>query len=581
MHPRYGNLSTPKRQFVALNTFDLAIDQQASTAAPRFGMAERDFITLAVAIVAIVLFVWLGGKAMTQLVHSLTGMGIAPDRLLVSTLLLNIALLIFSWRRYSQLHAEIDERRQAVAEARHLADTDPLTGCLNRRSLAAMADRLIADATDRGDAAALVMIDLDNFKQINDFNSHSTGDQILIETARRIAEKLPTHALLARLGGDEFACVTTYDGKRPESVEKLALAIIASIAEPIEANGLSISITASLGLASSKLLRPDDTRPAAPLALLHMADIALFHAKKQGRNRYFWFDAQMEIEQRFRGELEAGIRFGIPLGEFVPYFEQQIDLQTGELTGFEMLARWNSPSLGLIGPDVFIPIAEEIGVIGELSECVIAQALVEAREWDAGLTLSVNISPIQLRDPWFAQKLLKILVETNFPPSRLELEITESCLHENIGVVRTLIISLKNQGIRISLDDFGTGYSSLAQLRSLPFDRIKIDRSFISNLPESADSAKIVEAITTLGEGLGLPITAEGVENAEVLERLRGMGKYKGQGYHYGRPETAAATRAKLTKMNLLAGSKSAVPAKAKPQRAKTSTAAARIARAG
>ena len=183
---------------------------------------------------------------------------------------------------------------------------------------------------------------------------------------------------------------------------------------------------------------------------------------------------------------------------------------------------------------------------------LIAQALQDAKAWDPSLTLSVNISPVQLRDPWFAQKLLKLLVEANFPPQRLEIEITESCLHENIGVVRTLIASLKNQGIRISLDDFGKGYSSLAQLRTLPFDRIKIDRSFVMNLAESSDSATIVKAISSLGEGLGLPITAEGIESEEILEKLRGYGDFKRQGYLYGRPESAEATSKKLAGMDLL-----------------------------
>ena len=196
-------------------------------------------------------------------------------------------------------------------------------------------------------------------------------------------------------------------------------------------------------------------------------------------------------------------------------------------------------------------------MIAELSEQLIAQALRDANEWEPSLTLSVNISPIQLRDPWFAQKLLKLLVEANFPPSRLDIEITETCLHENIGVVRSLVTSLKNQGISISLDDFGTGYSSLAQLRSLPFDRIKIDRSFVSTLASSKESSTIVQAITSLGEGMNMPITAEGIENIEVLAELRTLGKFRGQGFLYGRPETAAQVRRMLaTKGRLLSDDK-------------------------
>jgi EAL domain-containing protein (putative c-di-GMP-specific phosphodiesterase class I) len=239
----------------------------------------------------------------------------------------------------------------------------------------------------------------------------------------------------------------------------------------------------------------------------------------------------------------------------VPFYEQQIDLLTGELTGFEMLARWNSPTLGVVSPEIFIPIAEEIGAIAELSESVIAQALEDAKSWDSSLTLAVNISPLQMRDPWFAQKILKMLLEANFPAHRLEIEITESCLHENIAEVRSLVTSLKNQGIRISLDDFGTGYSSLAQLRTLPFDRIKIDRTFVTNLTDNKDSAAIVDAVTRLGKDLGLPVTAEGIENREILERLMQYGDIKGQGFLYGQPQNAGATRDRLASLDLLRGS--------------------------
>jgi len=255
-----------------------------------------------------------------------------------------------------------------------------------------------------------------------------------------------------------------------------------------------------------------------------------------------------------RSEVEAGIRDGLPRGEFVPYYEKQIDLDTGEITGFEMLARWISPRHGTVSPDVFIPVAEEIGLIAELSEALITLALADAMTWDPRLTLSVNISPVQLRDPWFAQRLLRMLVAANFPPTRLEIEITETCLHENIAVVRSLITSLKNQGIRVSLDDFGTGYSSLAQLRTLPFGRIKIDRSFVSSLARSADSASIVEAISSLGRGMALPITAEGIESTEVLSALRRFGQFKGQGYLYGQPASAEDVRRDLAAQGLLTG---------------------------
>lgn len=512
------------------------------------GVAERDIVTLGIALTAILMFAGTGGAVVPHAVDALMFGGRGPDRLLTSAMLLNIALIIFGWRRYRDLSAEIKERRKAEAQARQLAEIDPLTGCLNRRSIAPATDRLIAGATARGEAAAFIMIDLDNFKAINDLNGHSAGDMVLRVSAERIASVLTDGSLLARLGGDEFACVTTYDPARPDQVDQLAASLIEAVAKPVEVKGNALEVTVSVGVTSTGTGR--EAIDAG--SLLHMADIAMYHAKRHGRNRYAWFENSMEAELRYRSEVENGIRRGIPLGEFVPYYEQQVDISTGELLGFEMLARWNSPTLGLVGPEIFIPIAEEIGLIADLSESVIAQALQDARAWDPKLTLSVNISPIQLRDPWFAQKLLKMLVEANFPPHRLDIEITESSLHENIGTVRSLITSLKNQGIKVSLDDFGTGYASLAHLRTLPFDRIKIDRSFVTSLADDEESATIVKAITSLGEGLGLPITAEGIENEDVLAALLEYGNFKGQGYLYGRPEDAGKTQQRLAEMDLL-----------------------------
>jgi diguanylate cyclase (GGDEF)-like protein len=536
--------------------------------------ADRDVIALGIATAAIIMFVGTGGTVLPQIMRSLSGYGIGPDKVLVNALLLNIALIIFGWRRYQQLSIEVQERRKAEEQARILAETDPLTGCLNRRSINDATNRLIAGSGGRGEVVAFMMIDLDNFKQINDFNGHSAGDLILQNCAQRLTALLPERSLVARLGGDEFACVTPFDKARYETVDQLAVAIVEAVSEPVAVNGVEVKVTASIGIARSDCCQsdgePGEDGWNAAQALMHMADIAMYHAKKQGRNCYFWFEEPMEAELRFRNEIENGIRRGLPLSEFVPYYQEQIDLQTGELTGFEMLARWNSPTLGVVSPEVFIPVAEQIGAIGELSECVIAKALEDAKNWDASLTLAVNISPLQLRDPWFAQKLLKLLTEANFPPHRLEIEITESCLHENIGVARTLITSLQNQGIRVSLDDFGTGYSSIAQLRSLPFNRIKIDRSFVTNLVENKDSAAIVHAIALLGQGLGLPITAEGIETSDVLKELKQYGDIKGQGYLYGQPQPATAILSRLSELGMLgqqAESTEAEPASAAPNK--------------
>lgn len=521
------------------------------------GKAQRDLVTLGIAIAAILLFVTTGGTLMPQIVSAWLGNGPAPDPELTTAVLLNIALLLFGWRRYADLQKEVMERRRAEAWAQELASVDSLTGCLNRRSGLPAIEALLTRAASRNREVAVLMMDLDNFKHINDLNGHALGDAVLIETAGRLAALMPDDAVLARLGGDEFVCALPYDRASPETIDRFAEDIVAGISEPIAERDALLEATLSIGIASSSDAEPLTASSRAE-ALIHCADIAMYHAKKQGRNRFYWFEAQMEAELRYRAELETGIRRGIPAGEFVPYYEQQVDLDSGELAGFEMLARWHSPHFGVVSPEVFIPIAEQMDVISELSESLIRQALCDAREWDPKLSLSVNISPVQLRDPWFAQKLLKMLAEAGFPPARFEIEITESCLHENLGAVRAIITTLKNQGIRISLDDFGTGYSSLSQLRSLPFDRLKIDRSFVNDIAADGSPSELVEAIVSLGRGLSLPVTAEGVESAAILAALRTIGPLKGQGYLYGMPEDAAATRQRLDRLDLLTGAKPA-----------------------
>ena len=545
-------------------------NQDHGTYAP-VAKANRDIIALGIVAASIIMFVGNGSSVLPQIARMLAGHGGGPDAMLSNALLLNIALMIFGWRRYAELTGEVRERRRAEEQARTLAETDPLTGCLNRRSIGAHADELIAAALERRQAVALVMLDLDNFKAVNDLHGHAAGDTLLRTAAQRIAALLPEQALLARIGGDEFACVVAYDRDRAEVIDQLATDLTEDVARPVPHGELAIEATVSVGLA--RVVEPG---PDMAQTLMHMADIAMYQAKKLGRNGFCWFDPVMESELRFRGELETGIRRGIGLREFVPYYEKQIDLATGQLVGFEMLARWKSPTLGVVSPEIFIPVAEEIGVIAELSEALIRQALVDARYWHPRLTLSVNISPVQLRDPWFAQKLLKLLVEANFPPSRLEIEITETSLHENMGLVKSLITSLKNQGVQISLDDFGTGYSSLSQLRSLPFDRIKIDRSFITTLPDNKDSATIVRSIIAMGEGLGLPVTAEGVETPRVLEALQQFGPIKAQGYLYGKPGPADAIESELEQMDLLlqpatlAEDEPEAPADSEPRHART-----------
>ncbi|MXP41263.1 EAL domain-containing protein [Altererythrobacter soli] len=516
------------------------------TVAEPLDRAERDFVALGIAVAALILFIGLGGRVMSQVLRNWMGIDQPPDILLTNALLLNIALLIFGWRRYAELRLEVEARREAEEHARRLAESDPLTGCRNRRSVTPAIEEMLHVAARRKGEVALLLIDVDNFKTLNDRFGHKIGDAVLVETAERIHRMLPPDAILARMGGDEFACALIVEADGQAHADRVARDILGAISAPVSCeDDLIVDVTVSMGLTTSGQLGTNGAPPSAD-TLIHRADIAMYHAKKHGRDGSAWFEPQMESDARFRSALQTALRHGIERGEFIPYYEQQIDIQTGKLVGFEMLARWKSPEFGIVGPDMFIPMAEEMGVIAELSERLIAQALQDARSWDDGLTLSVNISPLQLRDPWFAHKLLRLLTESGFPPQRFEIEITESCLHENMGVVRAILTSLKNQGVCISLDDFGTGYSSLAQLRALPFDRLKIDRSFVTELAQAGTNAELVSAIVALGRGLGLPIVAEGIETDEALEALRALGEIKGQGYLYGRPEDAEATLRRL-----------------------------------
>lgn len=512
----------------------------------RTANARNDIITGGIVLAALVMFVGTGSQAVSNIIDTLTGVGGGADRTLSVALLLNVALILFGYRRYRDLSKEVSEHAEAEQRAQSLASRDPLTGFYNRRGIADEGTALIERSFRRQKSVAMLMFDLDHFKNVNDVHGHVVGDALLKTVAAEILRLLPSAALSSRLGGDEFACLFAYDKSAPAAVEEIAEAVVARLAEPFDADGVHVHISVSCGIAKSE----EDCTEIENL--MRRADIAMYSAKREGRNRWSWFDTSMEHELRTRNALESAMRTGIPRGEFVPYFEQQIDLTTGRLHGFEMLARWNHPTQGLILPDDFIPIAEETGMIADLSMAVMRLAFIEARNWDAALTLSVNISPTQLKDPWLSQKIVKLLTETNFPATRLEVEITESSLFENLALAQSTVSSLKNQGIRLSLDDFGTGYSSLAHLRALPFDRIKIDKSFVMSIIDNSESAAIVNAITRLGDSLGLPVTAEGIETQKIEERLRQLGCHKGQGWSYGRPTSVETTRRLLAERNLL-----------------------------
>ena len=507
---------------------------------------RKDVLTGGVVIAALILFVSTGSQALTAAVQYLAGIGGGADRILSIALVLNVALILFGWRRHHDLSEEIRERRIAETKAHLLAKRDPLTGFYNRRALGDQGEPMLAQAMQQGRAVAMLLLDLDHFKNVNDVHGHAIGDALLQAVASEVVQAMPADAFIARLGGDEFACAFPFDLTDSGYVETVARAVVARLAQPFALATTQVHVSVSVGIARSGVDCPNVE------ALMRCADIAMYAAKQQGRNRHAWFDISMERELQARNDIEAGMRLAIPRGEIVPYFEQQIDLATGRLQGFEVLARWKHPTRGVLEPDAFLDIAHESGLIGDLSLAVMRQALREARDWDPSIAISVNIAPTQLKDPWFAQKLVKLLTETGFPAHRLEVEITEASLFDNLATAQAIAASLKNQGIRLALDDFGTGYSSLAHLRALPFDRIKIDKSFVVSIRDNAESRAIVSAITRLGDSLGLPVTAEGIESREIETVLAELGCHRGQGYFYGRPMPVESVRSLLAGRNLL-----------------------------
>lgn len=508
--------------------------------------ARRDLISGAITVAAILMFIGTGSQVLSMVLTNWLHAKGGTDQTLIIAMLLNVALILFGWRRHRDLTHEVSVRAAAEERANILASKDPLTGFLNRRSLAEEGAAMLVRAGRRRKAMALMMLDLDHFKNVNDLHGHTAGDALLRAVADEITTALPEGALAARFGGDEFACAMLFDPENPDSVERVAERLVSRMSQPFHIDGLHIQITCSVGIARS------DADAASIDSLLRSADIAMYAAKNAGRNRHAWFDVSMERELQARNELESSLRAAIPRGEIVPYFEQQIDLVTGRLTGFEVLARWEHPQRGVMIPEQFIPIAEETGMISELSMSIMRQAFLAARDWHPQIALSVNISPWQLKDPWLAQKIIKLLTETGFAPARLEIEITESSLFDNLAMAQSIVASLKNQDIKLALDDFGTGYSSLAHLRALPFDRIKIDKSFVMSVNQNAESAAIVNAITRLGESLNLPITAEGIEDQAIEQRLRALGCARGQGYVYSRPLSVANARRLLAERRLL-----------------------------
>jgi diguanylate cyclase (GGDEF)-like protein/PAS domain S-box-containing protein len=432
-------------------------------------------------------------------------------------------------------HEDITERTRAEERIRHMANHDSLTGLSNRAAFRDEMDQALKRVR-RGQMIAALCLDLDLFKNVNDTLGHLIGDKLLCAVAARLKDVVRETDTIARLGGDEFA-VLQVGLDKPEAASAFAQRIIAAINQPCEIDGHQMNVSTSIGIA----IAPNDGSTTEQL--LRNADMALYRAKADGRAVFRYFEAEMDQQLQARRSLEIDLRNAVANGEFELFYQPQVDAITEEITGCEALLRWKSPTRGMVSPAEFIPLAEEIGLIVPIGEWVLKQACCEAASWPKPVRVAVNLSPAQFKSRSVMQSVINALAISGLAANRLELEITESVLlHDNEATLATLH-QLRGFGIKISMDDFGTGYSSLSYLRSFPFDKIKIDRSFIKDISDKGDCAAIVKAVAGLGKGLGIATTAEGVETIEQLHKVRLEGCTEVQGYYFSAPQPADALR--------------------------------------
>ncbi|WP_149540807.1 EAL domain-containing protein [Siccirubricoccus phaeus] len=436
---------------------------------------------------------------------------------------------------------DLRDRRRAEARIRFLAQHDPLTGLHNRAGFGLELERALALHGRSGQGFALLALDLDRFKWTNDTMGHQVGDALLVKVAARLRAAVHATDVVGRPGGDEFA-VLQLDTSQPEAATALAQRCIELLSRPFIVQGQVLNIGASVGIA----LYPQDGTDIATLA--RNADLALYRAKSEGRGTHRFFEAEMDTRMQRRRMLEVELRSALALRQFHLEYQPLLGLDGDTVTGFEALIRWAHPERGLISPAEFIPLAEETGLIIPIGEWVLREACREAAGWQEPATIAVNLSPLQVHSPGIVEAVRGACAAAGLDPHRLELEVTETALLTDTDHSFGTLRALKALGVRISMDDFGTGYSSLSHLRRFPFDKIKIDRSFVADLGENADSAAIVGAVIVLGKSLGMLTTVEGVETAGQLAHVRARGCDQVQGFLVGRPMAADAARTLLAR---------------------------------
>jgi diguanylate cyclase (GGDEF)-like protein len=434
-------------------------------------------------------------------------------------------------------HEDVTEQRRSEAKILHMAEHDALTDLPNRVLLRAQLNKALGNVHRDDRRLAVLMLDLDRFKEVNDTLGHPVGDALLMAVAERLRGCVRETDVVARLGGDEFAILET-EVETSADAAALATRIQAAMSEPFELDGQHFIIATSIGIS----VAPEDG--ADPDQLLKNADLALYRAKREGHGVYRFFEPEMNLRMQARRDLEYGLRNALANGEFELWYQPFVNLESDEVCGFEALLRWNHPERRAASPADFIPLAEETGLIVPIGEWVLRQACAEAATWPDRLRISVNLSAAQFKGRSLVQAVIGALAASGLAPDRLELEITESVMLQDSEVAFTTLTQLRDLGVRIALDDFGTGYSSLSYLRKFPFGRIKIDRGFVSELSEAKeDSLAIVRSVIRLGNSLGMATTAEGVETKQQLDRVRAEGCTEMQGFYFSPPRPAAEIR--------------------------------------
>jgi diguanylate cyclase (GGDEF)-like protein len=444
-------------------------------------------------------------------------------------------------RALLELQEQTGERARAEAQISHMAHHDALTGLPNRLQFREETVKALRAA--RGDEKlAVLCLDLDHFKAVNDTLGHPVGDSLLQAVGERLKGCLRAGDIVARLGGDEFAIVQS-STDQPVAATALAERIIGAVEDVYEIDGHQVVVGVSVGIAIS----PDDGDD--PDQLLKSADMALYRSKSDGRGIYRFFEPEMDAKMQARRAMELDLRKALVNNEFEVHYQPLVNLEQNIVCGFEALLRWHHPTKGTIPPNDFIPLAEEIGAIGAIGAWVLKQACREAKSWPPAIKVAVNLSPAQFKSRTLVLDVISALGDSGLAPQRLELEITETVMLQDTDATLETLHQLRELGVRISMDDFGTGYSSLSYLRKFPFDKIKIDQSFIRELSDSDESMAIIRAVTGLGLSFGMSTTAEGVETKEQLRRLRDEGCTEVQGYLLSPPKPAAEVAGMLRKI--------------------------------